>query len=149
MRNAGRNAAVTWAIQKLIPEWQIKEIVNFAKAGNTGVQIEALLSNGADVNKLFDAAQVTTSLASVIPGTQLFGTIGTPALYCLQAAWWLDQQLGVQVGTWLKEAIQHKQGTSKTTKPGVTTTKPKTSGDTTHEQLPPGDTGTQPETPNS
>ncbi|MBA4867369.1 hypothetical protein H1V43_40140, partial [Streptomyces sp. PSKA54] len=96
-------------MQKLIPEWEIKKIVRFVEAGRTGVEAQLLLTNGLDVNKPFDAARVVTRFTSVIPGTQLFGTIGTPAVYCLQAAWWLNQELGIKTGEWLKEAIKVKQ----------------------------------------
>ncbi|MET8082385.1 hypothetical protein [Streptomyces sp. NPDC005303] len=84
-------------------------IIKISQKGNTGLELIAQLSDRTTTSTdldVFEAARFITRLAKLVPATSLFGTIGTPALYCLQAAWYIDQQLGIRAGTWLRMAIQ-------------------------------------------
>ncbi|WP_329595932.1 hypothetical protein OG195_45030 (plasmid) [Streptomyces sp. NBC_01362] len=84
-------------------------IIKISQKGNTGIEIIAQRSDRESISTdldTFEAARFVTRLATLVPATSLFGKIGTPALYCLQAAWYIDQQFGIKAGTWLRMAIQ-------------------------------------------
>jgi hypothetical protein len=56
-------------------------------------------------NVTFDLARLFTKAAKLTgPFGELFGSIGTPALYCLQAALVIDQELAKKVAVWLQAA---------------------------------------------
>ncbi|MET8420626.1 hypothetical protein ACWD7C_41505 [Streptomyces sp. NPDC005134] len=85
------------------------KVIKISQKGNTGLELITQLNNRESTSTdldVFEAARFVTRLAKLVPATSLFGTIGTPALYCLQAAWYVDQQLGIKAGTWLRMAIQ-------------------------------------------
>jgi hypothetical protein len=63
----------------------VGDVIRVVQIGGDSVQIVQQLPNGTTVNTVFDFARLITRLGSAIPGSRLFGTIGTPALYCLQA----------------------------------------------------------------
>ncbi|MER7195788.1 hypothetical protein [Streptomyces flaveolus] len=87
------------------------KVIKISQRGNTGLEIIAQLSTREIIRTdldVFEAARFITRLAKLVPAASLFGEIGTPALYCLQAAWYVDQQLGVKVGTWLRMALQER-----------------------------------------
>ncbi|MER5471825.1 hypothetical protein [Streptomyces sp. NPDC002685] len=87
------------------------KVVKIFQKGNTGLELIAQLSNGKSTSvelDVFEAARFVTRLAKLVPASSLFGAIGTPALYCLQAAWYIDQQLGIKAGTWLRMALQER-----------------------------------------
>jgi hypothetical protein len=87
----------------------LEEVLVVSELANDTVNLSIQLNDGEYANLPFDTARLVTGIAAEVPGTKLFGTIGTPALYCLQAAWYLDQQAGIRAGTWLRLALQEKQ----------------------------------------
>jgi hypothetical protein len=84
------------------------KVVKVSQKGNTGLELIAQLSNRESIRTdldVFESARFATRLAKLVPATALFGTIGTAGLYCLQAAWYIDQKLGIATGTWLRMAM--------------------------------------------
>ncbi|WP_405634294.1 hypothetical protein OHB53_09080 [Streptomyces sp. NBC_00056] len=85
------------------------KVIEISQKGETGLELITQLNNRETTHidlDVFEAARFVTRLAKLVPASSLFGAIGTPGLYCLQAAWYIDQQLGIKAGTWLRMAIQ-------------------------------------------
>jgi hypothetical protein len=106
--------ALNWSLKKLIPEnWDTEGVKDFwiaTEQGNESLKVTAQLRNDEYANAPFKIARLVTQLADLVPAGKLFGTMGNPALYCLQSAWHLDEQLGIKAGTWLEMAIEKKGG---------------------------------------
>ncbi|NBM18015.1 hypothetical protein, partial [Streptomyces sp. GC420] len=104
--------ALNRTLAKLFPDrWKEIGVEDFWKVTRVGedyVDLLVWLQNGQHADAPFRSARIITRLATLVPAGRLFGTIGIPALYCLQAAWHLDQHMGITAGTWLKMAIRKK-----------------------------------------
>lgn len=104
--------ALGWSLRDLLPtKWEIEGVQDFwkARAGQgDSLDVLAQLRNGEHADARFDVGQLTVRLAELVPARVLFGSIGAPALHCLQAAWHLDQQSGITAGTWLEMAREKK-----------------------------------------
>ncbi|UYQ66055.1 hypothetical protein [Streptomyces peucetius] len=104
--------ALGWSLRELLPEkWEIEGVRDFWKAregGSDSLDVLAQLRNGEHADARFEVGRLTTQLAELVPARTLFGRIGPPGLYCLQAAWQLDQQAGIAAGTWLEMAREKK-----------------------------------------
>ncbi|MEU1259606.1 hypothetical protein ABZ445_40640 [Streptomyces chartreusis] len=111
---AARDAAISKSLGKLLPKgWRevgVKEFWRVSHVGKDYLDLLVWLKDGNYADAPFETGRLITRLASLVPASRLFGLIGTPALYCLQAAWYLDQQLGIKAGTWLKMALEKKSG---------------------------------------
>ncbi|MGW7465691.1 hypothetical protein ACWGJT_13540 [Streptomyces xantholiticus] len=109
---AASDRALGWSLRNLLPtKWEIEGVQDFWKARekeNDSLDVLAQLRNGEQAGAPFDVGKLTTHLAELMPARMLFGAIGAPALYCLQAAWQLDQQAGITAGTWLAMAREKK-----------------------------------------
>jgi len=75
-----------------------------ATATGDYIEISYELSNGQIANGLFDIGRVVFAILGEIPGLELFGIVGDPAIYCAEAAFWLDGKLAGQLG----QLIRHK-----------------------------------------
>jgi hypothetical protein len=103
--------ALGLSLKTLLPsKWEIEGVQDFWKARekeDDSLDVIAQLRNGEHADEPFNVGKLTTRLAELVPARDLFGTIGTPALHCLQAAWHLDQA-GITAGTWVEKAYEKK-----------------------------------------
>jgi hypothetical protein len=110
VQGQSQDAAVGKALDTLLGS-KAKDVVDIAKitndtASNT-IEIQYELSNGQLDNATFDAGRVVFALIGNIPEFKLFGIIGDPAIYCTEAAFWYDGQLGGQIGQLLRSKLLH------------------------------------------
>jgi hypothetical protein len=88
-----------------------------ATADTIKVVIE--LENGVTTEWAFDAARAVAAWLKTFEKTPagelsrlaLAGKLLTPALYCTQAAWVIDQQLAIRIGTQIRQALGRQEGT--------------------------------------
>ncbi|MER5209509.1 hypothetical protein ABT063_02680 [Streptomyces sp. NPDC002838] len=90
-------------LQELTPaDWDTEGVKDYWKAKESGtgsLDVLAQLQNNKYDNAPFEVARLITKLAEFVPASELFSTVGTPGLHCLQSARHLDQQ-GIKAGTW-------------------------------------------------
>ncbi|WP_192582292.1 hypothetical protein [Streptomyces triticiradicis] len=93
-------------LKDLVPgSWRPQGIKDFWKSkekSNTLLDVLAELRNDKNVHAPIEIAPLVTGLARVVPGNDLFSTIGERASYCQSTAVYLDEDYGVSVGTWLE-----------------------------------------------
>jgi hypothetical protein len=95
-------------LESLVPDdWDAQGVKDFWKAEEKDdalLDVLAQLGNDERVHGPFEIASLIPQLAEIVPRDELFGTLGTPASQCEQAAADLDQEQGVDSGTWLAGA---------------------------------------------
>ncbi|MFF3329574.1 hypothetical protein ACFYWX_08420 [Streptomyces sp. NPDC002888] len=97
-------------LESLVPDdWDTEGVKDFWKAEEAEdddelLDVLAQLRNDAHVHGPFEISSLIPQLAEILPRDELFGTLGTPASQCEQTASDLDQDYGVDTGTWLAEA---------------------------------------------
>jgi hypothetical protein len=103
--NSGRDALVGLSLRELgLPRGA--DFLGGVRATDRGLRLLIDVHGGrGKVEHVFEFARVITAIAAVIPGAMLFGFLGTPALYCLQAALVVTQQTGKAVGDWLRQIL--------------------------------------------
>jgi len=99
-----RDALVDETIGGIVPEGDtVKGVVEVRlEADEILLEIER---DGVTLEHPFELARLVTGIAGAIGGSgELFDLIGTPALYCLQAAFVVNQRLAEVVAGWLQAA---------------------------------------------
>ncbi|MFF2204619.1 hypothetical protein [Streptomyces sp. NPDC058145] len=95
-------------LKDLLPEkWNTEGVKDFWKSKETGddfLHVLTQLRNDKFADAELEIKRLIPKLADSVPANELFGALGTPALHCLRAALQLDQDSGVESGTWVKMA---------------------------------------------
>ncbi|MFJ9730571.1 hypothetical protein ACIRUL_04315 [Streptomyces sp. NPDC101171] len=95
-------------LKELLPEkWNTEGVKDFWKSRETGddfLDVLTQLRNDKFADAEIEIKRLIPRLADSVPAGELFGALGTPALHCLRAALQLDQDSGVESGTWVKVA---------------------------------------------
>ncbi|GHB77032.1 hypothetical protein GCM10010377_79200 [Streptomyces viridiviolaceus] len=102
------DGTLTGNLKSLLPEeWNTEGVKDFWKSeekGNDFLDVLTQLRNNEFADAPLEINRLIPKLADAVPASELFGITGSPALYCLRAAWQLDQDLGIRSGTWVKKA---------------------------------------------
>ncbi|MFE2263844.1 superantigen-like protein SSL4 [Streptomyces griseosporeus] len=97
-------------LEPLTPEtWNSEGIRDFWKsreAANDSLDVIAQLQNDKLDNTALAIKRMIPQLADSLPADELYSSLGMRARDCLQAAAQLDDEMGVQSGSWLSEAQQ-------------------------------------------
>ncbi|MFF9276091.1 hypothetical protein [Streptomyces griseosporeus] len=97
-------------LQPLTPEtWNSEGIRDFWKsreAANDSLDVIAQLQNDKLDNAALAIKRMIPQLADSLPADELYSSLGMRARDCLQAAARLDNEMGVESGSWLSEAQQ-------------------------------------------
>lgn len=97
-------------LQTLTPEtWNSEGIRDFWKsreAANDSLDVIAQLQNDKLDNTALAIKRMIPQLADSLPADELYSSLGVRARDCLQAASRLDNEMGIQSGSWLSEAQQ-------------------------------------------
>ncbi|MEU0336740.1 hypothetical protein [Streptomyces sp. NPDC006193] len=95
-------------LKSVLPEkWNsegVKDLWKVEEAGDDALDAFAQLRNDRLADARLATDRLVPALARSVPASELFGTLGTPALHCLRAAWLLDRDAGVSAGTWVAMA---------------------------------------------
>ncbi|MEU1709390.1 hypothetical protein ABZ478_29185 [Streptomyces sp. NPDC005706] len=95
-------------LKDLLPEkWNTEGVKDFWKSREKGddfLDVLTQLRNDKFADAQLEIKRLIPRLADSVPASELFGALGTPALHCLRAALRLDQDSGVESGTWVKVA---------------------------------------------
>ncbi|MGV9273993.1 hypothetical protein [Streptomyces griseosporeus] len=95
-------------LQTLTPEtWNSEGIRDFWKsreAANDSLDVIAQLQDDTYDNTALAIKRMIPQLADSLPADDLYSSLGMGARDCLQAASRLDNEMGVQSGSWLSEA---------------------------------------------
>ncbi|CAM5638095.1 hypothetical protein SALBM311S_04085 [Streptomyces alboniger] len=94
-------------LKNLIPQsWTPEEVKDFWKTQEKGdelLEVIAQLQNDQRVRAPVKIAPLITALAKLVPRSDLLTAIGAPASgYCQATASYLDNDLGITVGSWLE-----------------------------------------------
>jgi hypothetical protein len=94
-------------LKNLIPEsWSQEEVKDFWKTQNMGneqLDVYVQLQNDTYVHAPIEISSLIVKLAELVPRSELQSAIGPPdSARCLWTAWYLDEDFGVAVGSWLE-----------------------------------------------
>ena len=103
--DAARDTLVSAALETLIGGEHLYDGATII--GDT-VSINYELGNGQVGSATFDVGRVVFTIVGYIPlpGFELFGIIGGPALDCTEAGFWYTGQLGGQLGQLIRQKLQ-------------------------------------------
>jgi hypothetical protein len=104
IKNAASEQAIKSALETLLPG--SKDVFEGAKITNDAFTVEYEASSGQSLNATFDFGRVVFAILGHIHGFELFGLVGDPAIYCTEAAFWYDGQLGGQMGSLLRSRLR-------------------------------------------
>ncbi|MEV0981613.1 hypothetical protein [Streptomyces sp. NPDC049915] len=97
-------------LQSLTPgTWDSEGVQDFWKSEetkNASLDVFAQLRNHTLADTALAIKQMIPQLADSLPANDIYSSLGVRALDCLQAAVQLDQEAGVQSGSWLSAAQQ-------------------------------------------
>jgi hypothetical protein len=103
--DAASSAAVTAALEKLLDADGVNGVFYGATIIGDSINVDYELSDGQIGNATFDIGRVVFTILGEIPGFELFGIVGDPAIDCTEAGFWLDGQLGGQLGQFLRHKL--------------------------------------------
>lgn len=101
--DAFSSAAITAALRKLLPG--AGDVFDGATIIGDTIEISYDQSNGQIGNATFDLGKLVFAVLGEVPGLELFGIVGDPAIDCTEAGFWLTGQLGGQLGKWLRHKL--------------------------------------------
>jgi|tagenome__1003787_1003787.scaffolds.fasta_scaffold19805379_2 hypothetical protein len=96
--------AIAWAMDELLPGGGgvYHRITELKKVSDHLVAVKYYTDNGRVENATFEVAIVITKIAREVEGAKLFGLIGAPAVYCLEAGFWYTQEMGKETAVAIK-----------------------------------------------
>jgi hypothetical protein len=94
------------ALDNLLPEHG-KAVYKGITIAKQGVDIIYQLETGGDLgHATFEEASLIFDLLGDVPGFELFGLVGPPAVSCVEAGFWYTGRLGTELGQLLRKQLQ-------------------------------------------